>query len=189
MSRGLQVHLGRDGPKSVELEAEAIEVTGDFTILIENHGPPQHIHVGPEDELGRFVRVDEPNHFIKTDEVRTVHVTVADERPKTFNGRLRFVTGYGTETTYIEVTLSQEAAAEREVAVDETLGRPRGEEPPSRPLTEQATSPESIPVIGLAAMAIFIAVGAVMIATEIQIVLGVLAVLVGVGIAIVLVLR
>lgn len=189
MARGLQVHLGRDGPKSVELEAEAIEVTGDFPVVIENHGPPQHVHVGPEDELGRFVQVEEPNHFVETDEVRMVQIQVNDERPETFKGRLRIVTGYGTETTHVPVTLRHESSDEPDVAVDESLARPTEERSAQPPLSEQLTSPESIPIVGLAAMAILIAVGATMIATEVAIVLGVLAVLVGVGIAIVLVLR
>ncbi len=189
MSRGLQVHLGRNGPKSVELEVEAIEVTGDFPVVVENHGPPQHIHIGPEDDLGRFVHVEEPNHFIKTDERRLVQVLVTDERPETFNGSLRVVTGYGADTTRVPVTLTHEDPDEAAVAVDESLGQPEDHEPASRPWSEQVASPESIPIIALATMAILIAAGATMIATEVAIVLGVLAVLVGVGIAIVLVLR
>lgn len=188
MTQRLRVHLGRDGPKSVEIEETSIEVSDDFTVEIHNHGHPQHVHVAPERDLGRFVRVEAPNHFIEADDARVVTVEVAEERPQKFDGKLRFVTGYGTETAYVDVRLREEQPAEPSVAVDDSLSRPQTD-PPEPSLSARAIDPDSIPVVALATMALLIAVGATMIATDVAVVLGVIAVLVGVGIAVVLVLR
>lgn len=189
MSERLRVNLGREGPKSVELTEDTIEVTGDFIIEVHNHGHPQHVHVAPERDLGRFVRVEAPNHFVENDELRPVHIEVDEERPEKFDGQLRVVTGYGTETTYVNVRLREDEPSRPRVAVDESLGKPPAEESGPEPLTEQLFGPGTVPLIALAIMAILIAAGAIMIATDVAVVLGVIAVLVGVGIAILLLLR
>lgn len=189
MAQRLRVHLGRNGPKSVEVEESAVDVSDDFTVEIHNHGHPQHVHVAPERDLGRFVRVEEPNHFIETDDVRAVVVEVAADRPKKFDGRLRFVTGYGTETTHVDIKLRQDEPADVGVAVDERLAKPQDDDGAQPTVFQRATDPDSIPVVALATMALLIAIGATMIATDVAVVLGVLAVLVGVGIAVVLIVR
>lgn len=189
MSDRLRVNLGREGPKSVELTEDSIEVTDDFIIEVHNHGHPQHVHVAPERDLGRFVRVEAPNHFIENDELRAIRIEVDDNRPEKFNGQLRVVTGYGSETTYVDVYLREESPKQPSVAVDKSLGKPPADEPGPEPLTEQLFGPGTIPLIALAIMAILIAAGAIMIASDVAVVLGVIAVLVGVGIAIILLLR
>lgn len=189
MSDRLRVNLGREGPKSVELTEDSIEVTGDFIVEVHNHGHPQHVHVAPERDLGRFVRVEAPNHFIENDELRAIRIEVDDDRPAKFDGQLRIVTGYGTETSYINVHLREEDHQRTQVAVDASLGKPPADESGPEPLTEQLFGPGTVPLIALAIMAILIAAGAIMIASDVAVVLGVIAVLVGVGIAIILLLR
>lgn len=184
----LRIYLGREAPKSVELADDSIEVTDDFVIEIENHGHPQHIHIAPADELGRFVMIEEANHFIETGDALAIHASVMDDRPPKFDGRLRIVTGYGTDETFVEINLRQPGDIEREVAVDENLAKPQSDTSEA-PLMERLISPDAIPILALAAMAVLIAVGATLIATDAAVVLGVIAVLVGVGIAIVLLLR
>lgn len=188
MTVRLGVHLGREGPKSVEIDESRIEVTDDFVVVIENHGPPQHVHIAPAADLSRFVSVDEPNHFIEADDAHALNVTVREDRPVKFDGHLRIVTGYGTEESFVEVGLREEIP-HRGVRVDESLGRPRPEPTPSPTLAEQVLSGGTVPLVALAAIAVFIAVGAILIATELAVVLGALAVLVGVGIAVVLLIR
>lgn len=184
----LRVHLGRDGPKSVELEETTIEVTGDFVVEVENHGPPQHLHIAPAADLARFATVAEPNHFIEADDAHVVAVDVSDERPQKFDGQLRIVTGYGTEEFLVDVKLRHEGVTPG-VAVDASLGKPRDESPAAPTLEQRLTSPGTVPLIALAVIATFIAIGAALVVTELAVVLGALAVLVGVGIAIVLLVR
>lgn len=188
MSHRLTVHLGRDGPKSVELDTSTLEVTEGFSVVVENHGPPQHIHIAPAAELARFVTVTEPNHFIGTGDAQSLPIEVARERPDKFDGQLRIVTGYGSEETLVDVKLRQPGSA-HEVVVDESLGQPDSEpsEPPS--ITEVILGPGTAPLVALATVAILLALGAILLVTEAAIILGALAVLVGVGIAILLLVR
>ena len=188
MNKRLRVHLGRDAPKSVELEESSIEVTDDFVVIVENHGPPQHIHVAPAEDLVRFVTVDDPNHFIGADDAQAIRVSVADQRPEHFNGHLRIVTGYGTEETFLEVGLRQEGTA-RSVRVDESLGVPRTDTAPRRSATDRLLKPGTGTLLALAAMAVLVAIGAILLISETAILLGALTVLVGVGIAIALLVR
>lgn len=188
MAHRLRVHLGRNGPKSVELEESVIEVSDDFAVELENHGPPQHVHVAPEEDLSRFARVTEPNHFIDADDAHIVSVEVAEDRPAKFDGRLKIVTGYGTEETHVGINLRQQASPTG-VAIDESLGKPQVEPATSPSLAERLTTPRTESLIALAAIAIFVAVGAMLVVTELAVVLGALAVLVGVGIAVMLLVR
>lgn len=189
MARRLRVHLGRDEPKSVELEDSTVEVTDDFVIEIENHGPPQHVHVAPAEDLGRFTTVTDSNHFIDAGDAHLVRIEVDEDRPAKFDGQLKIVTGYGTDETLLGVNLRQEGSTQQGVAVDESLGR-RQEDPPSSPtLEERLTAPGTGSIIGLSAMAILIAIGAILVISEFAVVLGALAVLVGVGIAILLLIK
>ncbi len=188
MASRLRVHLGRDGPKSVELEESAVEVTDDFVVEVTNHGPPQHVHIAPEDDLARFTSVTDPNHFIEADDAHVIRVGVDENRPVKFDGQLKIVTGYGTDVTHVDIGLRPQRSTPG-VAVDESLGRPRNDPTPSRSVTERVTSPGTVSLVSLAAIAVLIAVGAILVVSELAVVLGALAVLVGVGIAVVLLIR
>lgn len=188
MSQRLTVHLGRDGPKSVEVEEAAVEVTDDFTVVIENHGPPQHVHVAPAADLSRFVSITDPNHFVGADDAQLVGVSVDEERPQKFDGRLRIVTGYGSEETYIDIMLRRAGSAQG-VVVDESLASPPAEDQGPPTVTEVVLGPGTAPLVALATVAVLLAVGAILLVTEVAVVLGALAVLVGVGVALLLLVR
>lgn len=188
MTSRLRVHLGREGPKSVELEESSTEVADDFVVMVENHGPPQHVHVAPAEGLARFTSVANPNNFIGSEQTLAITVEVADDRPEKFDGQLRVVTGYGTEETLIDVGLRQPGSSQR-VVVDESLGQPSDDPTPPPSIHEVLLGPGTTPVVALAAIALLVAVGAILIATELAVVLGAIAVLVGVGVAILLLVR
>lgn len=188
MSSRVHVHLGRDGPKSVELDEPTVEVSDDFTVVIENHGPPQHVHLSPAADLARFVTVDESNRFIDGDEIQAVHVAVDDDRPQKFDGQLRVVTGYGTEESTLAVALRQPGSTQG-VTVDASLGEVRDDPPEPPTVTEVIIGPGTAPLVALATVALLLAVGAILVATEVAVVLGAIAVLVGVGVAILLLVR
>lgn len=185
----LRVELGHDGTTSVEPASRSITATDDFTIEFYNDGHPRHVHVAPEGDLGRFVEIEASNHFIEEESLRVVSVAVAEDRPETFMGKLRIVTGYGTDTTYIDVTLEEAVEPEREVVVDESLGRPQPEPDVERPALADRVGSDALPVIALAVMAVLIAAGATMIATDAAVVIGILAVMAGVAVALAILVR
>ncbi|QWC20104.1 hypothetical protein [Halorubrum sp. 2020YC2] len=127
----------------VELNGEAVHdidapdsfaADGPFPVVLENSGRSTHVHLHFDDELDRVTAVDEVNHFVADEATRHVHVsTAAVDEP--VRGKLKVVTGYGSNTRYVDVRIdpSPETPAEP-VAVDETLSAPpeRSPDPPPR---------------------------------------------------------
>ncbi len=181
MSDRLRIHIGRDAPDAVEVEPRDLTVTDSFQVEVHNHTHPQHVHLAPVDDFGRFASVEAPNHYLDADDLRVLTVDLDEDRPETFHGKLRLVTGYGTETTYIDVSIEQPVEAEESVIVDERLAEPAAPDSEGSELLEIGDG--SWPVLVLAAMALLIAVGAILLASDASILIGVLAVALGVGIA------
>ncbi|ELZ35848.1 hypothetical protein C465_04736 [Halorubrum distributum JCM 9100] len=107
---------------------------GPFPVVLENSGRSTHVHLHFDDDLDRVTAVDEVNHYVADEATRHVHVSTADvDEP--VRGKLKIVTGYGSNTTYVDVRVDPSPETpDRSVAVDEELSAPpeRTPEPPAR---------------------------------------------------------
>lgn len=187
MSESLVVHLNRNRPQEVELETTDVQTTGSFVIVLENHGAAMHVHLHLDDTLSSVARLDAGNHFVDSETTTEVHVDVAgSQRP--LSGKLKIVTGYGSETVYANIELIEPEETHRYVQVDETLSKPRPTD-----VAEESFLDRSVVRNGLVAafggFAILLAAFVAAMAGSIAVMVGALVVLVGVGVAIVLIVR
>jgi len=134
----LAVELNGDAVHSIRAP-DRFETTGRFSIAFENLGRSTHVHLHFADELDRVCSIGETNHFVDDESTRRVHVTV-DEVDEPVRGKLKIVTGYGSNTRYVDVRIDPppDAGAD-EVAVDETLSKPP-ERPPDPPPRQRAAN-------------------------------------------------
>ena len=179
------VDLNRGRTHQIDVP-ESVTVEGSFAVALENHGAPAHVHLNFDDALSRVATLSEGNHYVEADATHEVFVDV-EPITEPVTGRLKVVTGYGTETKYVSVTVEPGPAGKQPVEVDEALGRPNAgkssgrESPDYVPLRERAEAaiPEG-PQLALGA----VAVGAVVLAIVVAISIGSTAVLVGTGIVV-----
>jgi hypothetical protein len=132
----------------VELNGEAVHdidapdsfvTDGPFPVVLENSGRSTHVHLHFDDDLDRAAALDDGNHFVADEATRRVHVSTADvDEP--VRGKLKIVTGYGSNTAYVDVRIdpSPETPSES-VAVDETFSAPP-ERPPEVPPGQRAVN-------------------------------------------------
>ena len=124
MPASLPVELNRGRLHAIEAPAE-FTTDGSFHVDLSNHGEGVHVHVHLDDDLSAVAAIDDANVFVAGDTTTTVDVVV-DRAPSTATtGRLQVSTGYGAETTYVDVTVEPTEEPTREVAVDESLSKPK----------------------------------------------------------------
>ena len=122
MPNSFTAHLNREGPQSVSAP-DTFETEGGFTVYLRNHGPPLHVHVKLDRSLGEIAEVVDPNRYVEEGATRRVQVQVEDaDQP--VEGQVEVVTGYGSETEHVSVTVGDTGGVETEVPVDEELSRP-----------------------------------------------------------------
>lgn len=187
MSDSLVVHLNRDRPHEVELETEAVQTTDSFVIALTNHGAATHVHLHLDDALSSVATLEAGNHFVDSEETAEIFVEVTGSK-RPLSGKLKIVTGYGSETAYADVELVEPEKTERYVQVDETLGKPRPIEVEDASLFEKSVVRNGL-VAAFGGFAILLAAFVAAMAGSIVVMLGALAVLVGVGIAIAFIIR
>jgi hypothetical protein len=171
----LTVHLNRDGPQSIEAP-RTFDATGSFDVVFENHASACHAHVGLDPALSKVATVRTPNRFVEEGLSRRVRVDVASgERP--VEGRLELVTGYGSTTEYVTVSLQDPETADSGVTVDERLGQPQ-----SSP-SDTGIDPERLPLLAFLGVAALLAVLVAVTVQNVLVTAGVLVVLLGVAAA------
>lgn len=176
----LVVHLNREGPHAIAVEPRTFEADGSFDVVLRNHGTALHVHLHIDDALSRRATLGNANHYVDEEAVRRVRVTVAEPLEPT-EGRLKLVTGYGSQTAYVTVSLDDGDPEPGRVRVDEALGTPRSE-PPPEPLVDA----DDLPVVALGGVAVLVAVVAAVLIGGTAGVLGLLIVLVGLAVAVAL---
>lgn len=176
MSETLVVHVNRERPQAIEVEADRFEATGSFALALRNHGRPIHVYAHLDDALSSVARLETGNHFVEGDSTVETPVTVEGSR-RPVSGKLKIVTGYGAKTKYVDVELVDAETTEERVQVDETLSKPqaRSPEPTDGPLTQNG------PIAALGGFALLLAVGVASMANSATAVVGTLAVLLGVA--------
>ncbi len=176
MPAELVVHLNRDGPHSIDISEPSFEATDSFDVVLRNHGSALHVYLELDDDLSAAASVVSANQYVEAERTSRVPVQVSDgSRP--VDGRLKIVTGYGTETAYTKIRITEPVTEDQGVRVDASLAEPQ-------PTTDEPLlEPDAVPVVVLAAIAILVAVLAVLIVDGIFVLVGVGIVLVGIVIA------
>ncbi|GAA0542751.1 hypothetical protein ABNG02_16710 [Halorubrum ejinorense] len=148
----------------VELNGEAVHdidapdafvTDGPFPIAFDNDGRSTHVHLHFDDELDRVAAVDEVNHYVADEATRRVHVSTADvDEP--VRGKLKIVTGYGSNTRYVDVRIDPSPDEPSEpVAVDEELSAPPERTPDVPPGRQVANAVDRLVRRGGIAGAVF----------------------------------
>ena len=148
----------------VELNGEAVHdidapdafvTDGPFPIAFDNDGRSTHVHLHFDDDLDRVTAVDEVNHYVADEATRRVHVSTADvDEP--VRGKLKIVTGYGSNTRYVDLRIDPSPDAPSEpVAVDEELSAPPERSPDIPPGQQVANAVDRLVQRGGVAGAVF----------------------------------
>lgn len=192
MSQALSVDLNRDRLHDI---AVTETYTTDETFLIElvNHGEAVHIHIHLDDTLSKVARLETGNHYVATNKTETVPIEV-DSPSSPVTGKLKIVTGYGAETTYVDVTVEPFDEENDTIEIDEDLGKPSGEphyqsasfgEQLARVVSESGP----LPVVGVGVLVILVALVVGLLVDNSIVFIGVGVVIGGVVAAIALLMR
>jgi len=134
----LAVELNGDAVHSIRAPGR-FATTGHFAIALENLGRSTHVHLHFDDDLDRVCSVGETNHFVDGESTKRVHVT-ADAVDGTVTGKLKIVTGYGSNTRYVDVEVEPAPETQtRQIPVDERFSKPP-ERTPAPPLGQRVAS-------------------------------------------------
>lgn len=179
MVETLTVDLSRDELHDVTPETLDFETDGSFELVLVNHDRATHVHLHPDDALARGVDIPEANVLVETETERPVGVTVPDG-PRPVRGSLEISAGRGAGKAVVEVGIVDEP--DPDMPVDESLAEPAPRENGADAGLSFAslTSSESLPVLGLAAIALGIAALAVTLIDDTVVLLGAVAVIAGV---------
>lgn len=125
----LAVELNGDGVHSIAVP-DRFTTTTPFSIELANLGRATHVHLRPDDDLDPAVSIGAVNHYVEAEGRKRIHVsTAAVEEP--VRGKLKVVTGYGSNTKYVEVRVDPPVeTAPDEVVVDERFAEPPERTPP-----------------------------------------------------------
>lgn len=185
----LSVVLNRERLNDVSVPAEFTAV-GPFQIAFQNEGEPVHVHIRPEGRLADVASLPESNQYVERESELRVPVTVS-EVDESVTGTLAVVTGHGSHTERVEVTVEPPEPATPATAPDTpTNGEPSEprDTPPSPSASGSTTvggglpaDPATLLVAGLIVLAILLGIVAQLSLGSAVVTLGVIAVFAAVG--------
>ncbi len=180
MTDELPVHISREELHTLEVPA-SFEATDSFDVRLINHGESLHVHLHLDDPLSEVAAIDASNHYVEGDTERRVRVEVNTDRlgEEELLGKLKVASAYGAETRWIDILLSEPDPEAESVQVDESLAQPQRPQTENEPVVE---NPASL-VLGLALVAVLVAVVAAVTIAEPIIAGGALVVVGGVLVA------
>jgi len=181
------VHVSRTELHSLDVPA-SIEVHGPFDVVFVNHAQPVHVHLHLDDDLSAIATIEASNHYVDGDSRRAVrvHVDEAALPEEPILGKLKIASGYGARTRWVDIELSAPPEETSEVEVDESLARPPAPEPEES--SPSLLARPEIPVLALGAVALVVALVAALALDHTAVLVGSLAVLGGVIVALFLLL-
>ena len=182
MTDELPVHVSRQELHALEVPA-SFETSESFDVMLVNHGESLHVHLHLDDTLSEVATMDASNHYVEGDSQRAVRITVDTERLPDDGvfGRLKVASAYGSETRWIDIELEPPAQERKTVEVDEALAHPQPKAEESE--TESPLARPEMPVLALGGVALVVAALAALFVGDTLVVLGALAVLAGVLVA------
>lgn len=175
----LSIHINRDGLHHIDV-AQSFETNDSFTVALKNHGAPIHAHLHLDDDLSEVASLAATNHYVEAEDTCHVAVTVRDAPAQ---GKLKVVTGYGAESSYVDVKIHEPDEQRDSIPVDETLSTPRRRGRPPEPDLTQSNAMENLPLVLLGLFALLLVVGAGFVADAGVALFGALVVMVGLGAA------
>ncbi|QFU83201.1 DUF7524 family protein [Natronorubrum aibiense] len=123
MSREVIVHVNRGAGDSLESAVGHLEVRGSFDLRLQSHGTPAHVHCRLDGDLERIASLPESNYYVDADDELVVLIRVdAEAIDRPVEGTLEVLTGYGSESIAIPVTVKP---APGDVDVDDSLAKPQ----------------------------------------------------------------
>ena len=118
----ITVHVNRGSANTLESEADSLETDGPVRLVLRGHERPAHVHCRLVGDVDRVATVPRSNYYIGPDDITPVPISVDGEAiDEPLEGRLEVVTGYGSESVTIDLTLLPPPP---EVEIDETLTQP-----------------------------------------------------------------
>lgn len=173
MARTLEVTVNRERPNVLEVP-DRFETTTDFAIRVSNEGQPVHLHVNCDDDLLAGLSLETGNHYIPREDEYRIPVTV-EPTVRPFQGKCRISIGYGSETRYVDVSITKPDQPEA-VTVDESLAQPSRD--PSPPTLAERILSDTL-MLGLLFVAFIVLIaGAIVLASVTTPILGVIVVIV-----------
>jgi hypothetical protein len=136
----LSVSLNRERLHRVET-VDSFETDGPFDVLLDNHGEAVHVHLHLDDDLSRAASLSAGNHYVQRGATKRVHVR-AGPGDEPIHGKLKVVTGYGSESAYVDVTINPASPQKAPVQVDESLGKPKAAQQSAGQGNSSATAAE-----------------------------------------------
>lgn len=188
----LTVELNEERPHDLSVTS-TFAVRETFAVVLKNHGQPVHVHLNLDDELSRVATLSAGNHYIEGDEEKAVEVFVSPtESP--VHGTLKIVSGYGSETAYVDVTINPGPGDKPRVDIDDVLTQPGGVKPKPQGAERILASIPSfdtgvLPLVVLAVFALALAFAISRVFDSLAITLGAGVVVIGVAVGTVLALR
>ena len=121
------VNVNRRSATALEPERTALETSDSFRLSLQGHESPAHVHCRLDGDLEQIASLDGANYYVEPDGVTVVPIAVdADAIDRPVDGRLEVLTGYGSESVTIDVTV---VPGPPDVNVDESLAEPARSEP------------------------------------------------------------
>lgn len=157
------VHVNRGSANTLEPESTGLETDDSFRLSLAGHESPAHVHCRLDGDLERIASLDGANYYVEPDGVTVVPIAVdTDAVDRPVDGRLEVLTGYGSESISIDVTV---VPGPPDVDVDESLAEPNRSEPEPTPLEDvlgdladtSGLDPGSLAVLALGVVALGIA--------------------------------
>ena len=128
------VHVNRGSTNTLEPASTALETDGSFRLSLTGHESPAHVHCRLDGDLERIASLGGTNYYVEPDSVTAVPIAVdTDAIDRPVDGRLEILTGYGSESVAIDVTV---VPGPPDVDVDESLAEPTRTEPEPTPLEQ-----------------------------------------------------
>jgi len=100
----LVVHLNRGDHRTLDPEEAHHETAGPLVVRLQNHGEGSHVHLSLSGDLATVGTVEDPNPFVAPEQPLEIGVDV-DRSHRPLSGGLELSTGYGQESTVVDVEL------------------------------------------------------------------------------------
>ncbi len=177
MSGTLPIHINRDGIHHIDV-AKSFAVDDSFDVSLENHGAPIHVHLHLDDDLSEVASLSATNHYIEDGETELIPISVHHGPAR---GKMKVVTGYGAETSYVDIDIAEFDPSADEIPVDETLSKPKQRSP--QPTTDTSELTRNLPLVALGVLALVLVLGVGVLVDWGVALVGAVVVLVGIGAA------
>jgi hypothetical protein len=119
VSESLRVALNEGAVHAIDAPDEAT-VRGPFHVVLANRGGPVHVLLDGDDDLSAVARIDETNHYVEGGETSRIPIGVVPEHAPA-RGVLEIVTGYGAETTRVDLTFVDDGPTTADDGAEETV--------------------------------------------------------------------